>query len=71
MKCKKNCNYCLPNNALWKMSYIILATLERKYENEIHETVNDYCPNLTVCPECRVDDFVHVEGCSIDKRLSE
>lgn len=23
--------------------------------------------NLTVCPECRVDDFVHVEGCKLGK----
>lgn len=21
--------------------------------------------NFTVCPECRVDDFCHIEGCSI------
>lgn len=21
--------------------------------------------NLTICPECHVDDFTHVEGCSI------
>lgn len=27
--------------------------------------LNDYNPNATVCPECCVDDFVHVEGCSI------
>lgn len=23
--------------------------------------------NLTVCPYCRVDDFVHVEGCELSK----
>ena len=24
---------------------------------------NGYC-SLTVCPECHIDDFIHVEGCS-------
>lgn len=25
----------------------------------------------TVCPECQVDDFVHVEGCKIGERINE
>jgi hypothetical protein len=33
--------------------------------------VNDVCPNLTVCPECHVDDFVHVEGCKLDKEITK
>ena len=26
--------------------------------------VEDNCYIDSICPECRVDDFVHVEGCS-------
>jgi hypothetical protein len=29
---------------------------------------NGFC-NLTVCPECRVDDFTHVEGCKIGDQV--
>lgn len=25
-------------------------------------------PSLTVCPECHVDDFIHVEGCKLGER---
>ena len=31
---------------------------------------NGFC-NLTVCPECRVDDFVHVEDCVIGLALEK
>lgn len=27
---------------------------------------NGYCGH-TVCPECGIDDFVHVEGCELQK----
>jgi len=27
--------------------------------------INNICPNLTVCPECRIDDFCHFSGCKI------
>ena len=27
--------------------------------------------NISVCPECRVDDFVHVEGCSLAEMIKQ
>ena len=38
--------------------------------NEKDQAINTWLnfagyANLTVCPECRVDDFVHVEGCKL------
>ena len=29
------------------------------------QIVNKNCPNLTCCYDCRIDDFVHIEGCKI------
>ena len=29
---------------------------------------NNGAPNLTVCPECHVDDFTHVEGCKLGEK---
>lgn len=28
-------------------------------------------PNATVCPECSVEDFAHVEGCKLAERVEE
>ena len=38
-----------------------------KYGEMLYANINAYDANLTVCPECRVDDFCHVEGCSLSK----
>jgi hypothetical protein len=27
--------------------------------------VQELCPNLTVCHDCRMDDFCHDEGCEL------
>ncbi len=41
--------------------------LNRIYQSHprLLEILNNYAPNLTVCPECRIDDFVHRESCAI------
>lgn len=65
--CATDCNNCkeLQNR---KVSYLILASLAMK-SKDVYPFVNKMCPNMTVCPECRVDDFTHVESCSIGKML--
>jgi hypothetical protein len=30
---------------------------------------NNEAPNLTVCPLCRVDDFVHIAGCELSLKV--
>jgi hypothetical protein len=47
-----------------KMVSAVLNTLLMQSEDEskVYRTVNDFCPNLTVCPECRIDDFCHIEA---------
>jgi len=51
--------------------YMALALADELYLNDdplnwLNE--NGFC-NLTVCPECRTDDFTHVEGCRIAESL--
>ena len=64
--CDKNCNRCPlvthPNSQL-------LTVIFNELYNELGETVNQvlqhYCSNLTVCYDCRVDDFCHFEDCKL------
>jgi len=71
--CDENCNECPlifehPSN---RMLTFTLNKLDEKFGDEFYNLVNKYCPNLTVCNECRVDDFVHVEGCSISEFIEK
>jgi hypothetical protein len=50
--------------------YMILANLDGIGKGAVCRVLNRYAPNLTVCPECRVDDFTHVATCSILAKLS-
>ncbi len=46
-------------------NYIALY-LANNYEPQLCRILNEHggC-NMTVCPECHVDDFCHIEGCPI------
>jgi hypothetical protein len=64
--CDCNCNECPivghPNS---RILTAILNKAHEEYGDEFYKIVQDLCPNLTVCYECRIDDFVHCEGCKI------
>jgi len=46
-------------------TYIELQKLDYISNGKLTKILNDNgVPNLTVCPQCKVDDFVHVVGCS-------
>jgi hypothetical protein len=64
--CDSNCNECPiilhPNS---RMVTKILNQLFDKFGDEAYEIVENNCPNLTVCYDCRIDDFCHVEGCKL------
>jgi len=45
----------------------IMNQAHDKFGNEFYKIVQGMCPNLTVCYDCRIDDFCHVEGCKILK----
>ena len=60
--CDKNCNECpLISHGNSKMISAILNTINFTYDggDELAQLVNSFCPNLTVCPECHIDDFYH------------
>jgi len=40
-------------------------------KKDIMKAVNKIDPNMSVCPECGVDDFTHVEGCRYIKLIEE
>ena len=65
--CDENCNDCslLFENPSNRMLAFILNKAHEKFGDEFYKIVEDHCPNLTCCNECHIDDFVHVEGCSI------
>ena len=50
------------------MFEVALRVGENKVRNMLNQNGG---ANLTVCPECREDDFVHVEGCKIGLRCIE
>lgn len=35
----------------------------KKYGSYLYSYINATDAHLTVCPECHVDDFCHIEGC--------
>jgi hypothetical protein len=46
--------------------YVLLRDLNLSTKGELAVVLNrNGAANLTVCPRCRVDDFVHVEGCQL------
>ena len=65
-QCDSDCNNCPivshPNNRLLTK---LLNDLHDKFGNEVYQMVETACPNLTVCYDCRIDDFCHIKGCKI------
>lgn len=49
-----------------KEAYIFLQTLDEKTNGKLTDALNAHNgASATVCPCCRIDDFVHVEGCKL------
>ncbi len=62
--CDENCNECqLLNDPNSRMLTKVLNELLAEFGNGVYTIVQNRCPNLTVCKDCRIDDFCHVEGC--------
>jgi hypothetical protein len=70
--CDENCNHCPiimhPNNRLVTR---ILNEAYEKFGSEFYKIVQGYCPNLTCCFDCHIDDFCHDENCKIVKDINE
>ena len=70
--CDGDCNHCpllFENPSTRMLTYLLNKALEQ-FGEDFYKLVESHCPNLTCCVECNVDDFVHVEGCTIAKELS-
>ena len=70
--CNEDCNHCLllfENSSTRMLTYLLNKAYER-FGESFYKLVESHCPNLTCCVECNIDDFVHVEGCSIAEELS-
>lgn len=64
--CNEDCNHCPivahPNS---RMVTRVLNELLEEFGNGVYVIVQRNCPNLTVCFDCRIDDFCHIEGCEL------
>lgn len=64
--CNEDCNHCPiilhPNS---RMVTKILNQARDKFGEDFYHIVQSNCPNLTVCYDCRIDDFCHVEDCTL------
>lgn len=73
--CDGDCNQCpLITHANSRMLTAVLNALHDRLGpavgDAVYDIVQNHCPNLTVCHECRVDDFCHYNGCTITAKPS-
>ena len=64
--CDEDCNHCPV--ILHPNSRMLTKALNEAYDrfgDEFYAIIQRNCSNLTVCYDCRVDDFCHVEGCEL------
>lgn len=66
--CNEDCNHCPiighPNSRLLTK---VLNALLNKFGDGVYKIVQEHCPNFTVCYDCRIDDFCHIEGCELEE----
>ena len=63
--CDGDCNNCeaIRNRQVT----VVLNALRRRFGPGVYEIVQHYCPNLTCCADCCIDDFCHDEGCELEE----
>ena len=67
--CDEDCNHCpIIQHHNSKMLTFILNKLHSKFGDEAYKIIQDNCPNMTVCYDCRIDDFCHIKGCKIKSK---
>jgi len=69
--CDGDCNNCpVIGHGNSRMLTAVLNALHARFGEGVYEIVQNHCPNFTVCHECRMDDFCHVEGCEFAPHAS-
>jgi len=64
--CDEDCNHCpliIYSNS--RMLTRVFNLLYQEFGDEAYDIIQKHCPNLTVCYDCRVDDFDHYNDCKI------
>ena len=68
--CDEDCNHCpVINHKNSRQLTLVFNKLYEKFGDEAYAIVQEACPNMTCCYDCRIDDFCHIEGCKIVKKL--
>ena len=66
--CDENCNKCeLINSKNSRQLTHLLSYLVEIYGDDLKEVIMEKCPNLSVCADCGIDDFCHIEGCKLSE----
>ncbi len=66
--CDEDCNHCpiILNKNSRRLTKILNEAYD-KFGNDFYKIVQKHCPNLTVCYDCRIDDFCHLKECKLVK----
>ena len=62
--CDGDCNNCGVH--LNRQLTVILNALRKAYGPGVYDIVQHYCPNLTCCADCHIDDFCHDSDCELE-----
>jgi hypothetical protein len=66
--CLQNCQVCpLILNRNSKLLTVVFNAIFKKFGDEIISVINEVCPKLTKCFDCKTDDFSHKENCELEK----
>lgn len=70
--CNEECNNCpIINHANSRQLTKVFNQLSDKFGKEVNEIVNNGCPNMTCCFDCKIDNFCHIENCKIMDNINE
>ena len=66
--CDGNCDECpVVNHPNSRMLTKILNDAKDEFGGRFYLLVENNCPNMTVCYDCRFDNFTHAESCKFAK----
>ena len=70
--CNEDCYNCpIIRHTNSKILTHIFNEAYDKFGDEFYAIIQKHCPNLTVCYDCRIDDFCHIEGCNLIHETEE
>lgn len=56
--CDERCNGCEATEN--RQAALLMNVLREVYGDGVVQIANSICPNMTCCPDCRIDDFCHM-----------